>query len=266
MNFGSLSVQTVSTGNHEQLEKKRGMKNSFLILRGDVPREGSEQMVIVCICSSPLIRALHKEWFKWYGVSPEDQLWYLNKRRELLQKYDQRNAMLKALQLPTFDLDTNESTWSSKESNVLSMKSTTGPFEKSPTLGLLGGSFSHQGDIPRPALSESVRQFRSALIEGRMELTGVAYKLLTATDVFAKLEFTDTLKLVMRGPRLIARASTIANNILRCTMNEMLSVPFRALPTGHPFAEAKTHRKITKLHLKINRWKMLHLLSEEYRT
>ena len=166
-----------------------------------------------------MIRALHKEWFKWYGVSPEDQLWYLNKRRELLQKYDQRNAMLKALQLPTFDLDTNESTWSSKESNVLlSMKSTTGPFEKTPTLNLLGGSFSQQGDIPRPALSESVRQFRSALIEGRMELTGVAYKLLTATDAFAKLEFTDTLKLIMRGPRLIARASTIANNTLRCTL------------------------------------------------
>lgn len=41
-----------------------------------------------------------KEWFKWYGVSSEDQLWYLNKRRELLQKYDQRNALLKALQVP----------------------------------------------------------------------------------------------------------------------------------------------------------------------
>ena len=137
---------------------------------------------------------------------------------------------MREFQLPMFDTDTKKEHWPSKEVHVLlSMKSTTGPFEKSPTLNLLGGSYAHQGDIPRPALLESVRQFRAAVLEGRMDVSSAAYKLLTATDAFAKLEFTDTLKLLCKGPRLISRASTIANNIVRCTMTELLNIPLTSL-------------------------------------
>ena len=129
-----------------------------------------------------------------------------------------------------FDLDTRPEAWNSKEANlVLSMKSTTGPFEEAPSLNLLGGCYSSQAEIPRPALAEAVRQFRAAVIEGRMDTQLVPYKLLTATDTFAKLEFCNTLKLLRRGPRLRARASTIGNNILRVTMSEMLQVPLTSL-------------------------------------
>ena len=74
-----------------------------------------------------------KEWYKRYGMSSEDQLWYLSKRHELLKKFDFRNALLRDMQLPPFDLDTRSTSWAAKENNlILSMKSTTGPFEKAP--------------------------------------------------------------------------------------------------------------------------------------
>ena len=46
-----------------------------------------------------------QEWFQHYGVSTEDRLWYLERRKELLQKFEQRAALIKEYQIPLFDVD-----------------------------------------------------------------------------------------------------------------------------------------------------------------
>ena len=110
-----------------------------------------------------------QEWFQRYGVSTEDRLWYLERRKELLQKFEQRAALIKEYQIPLFDVDIVRENWPAKEVHVLvASKGTTGPFEKCPLMNLLGGSYSHQGAIPRPALCESVRQLRAAVLDGRL--------------------------------------------------------------------------------------------------